>query len=126
MTTPIRYRPELTCATQVKDLQRSIAWYRDLLGFTLLYEVKEYGWCEMQSSVPGVSMGLSQVESPKVGAGPVLTWGVLDVAEARRFLESRDVRFDGPTQEIPGLVKLATFYDPDGNTLMLAESLKKG
>lgn len=64
------------------------------------------------------------MESPKVGAGPVLTWSVLDVAAARRSLEERDVRFDGPTREIPGLVKLATFYDPDGNTLMFAESLK--
>ena len=36
---------------------------------------------------------------------------------------SLDVKFDGPTQEIPGLVKLATFYDPDGNNYMLNESL---
>jgi hypothetical protein len=33
------------------------------------------------------------------------------------------VRFDGPTREYPGMVKLATFFDPDGNTLMLYESL---
>jgi catechol 2,3-dioxygenase-like lactoylglutathione lyase family enzyme len=126
MDHPIRYRPELTAATQVKDMQRSIHWYRETLGFTVIYEVKEMGWCELATSVPGVSLGLSQVESPKVGAGPVLTWGVLDIAAARHHMEERDVRFDGPTHEIPGLVKLATFYDPDGNAFMFAESLHKG
>ena len=33
------------------------------------------------------------------------------------------MRFDGPTQEIPEMVKLATFYDPDGNKLMLYQDL---
>jgi len=31
--------------------------------------------------------------------------------------------FDGDTIEIPELVKLATFFDPDGNSLMLYQSL---
>ena len=33
------------------------------------------------------------------------------------------MRFDGETNEIEGMVKLATFYDPDGNSFMLAQSL---
>jgi hypothetical protein len=33
------------------------------------------------------------------------------------------VRFDGETREIEGMVRLATFYDPDGNTFMLAQRL---
>jgi hypothetical protein len=42
---------------------------------------------------------------------------------ARRHLEQHGVRFDGDTYEISGMVKLATFYDPDGNPFMLAEAL---
>ena len=49
--------------------------------------------------------------------------GVKDIAAARSVLEARGVEFDGETAEIPGLVKLASFRDPDGNALMLAESL---
>jgi CreA protein len=51
---------------------------------------------------------------------------VEDIEAARRRLEQREVRFDGPTRTIEGLVKLATFYDPDGNTFMLYEDLQKG
>ena len=33
------------------------------------------------------------------------------------------MRFDGDTREIEGMVRLATFYDLDGNTFMLAQRL---
>ncbi len=57
------------------------------------------------------------------GGGATLTFGVKDIDAAREQVEAKGVRFDGPTREIEGLVKLATFYDPDGNTLMFYEGL---
>ena len=60
-----------------------------------------------------------------VAAGGKLTWGVKDIDAARTLLESKKVRFDGPTQEIPGMVKLATFFDPDGNPMMFYQDLQK-
>ncbi len=57
------------------------------------------------------------------GGGCVPVWGVRDITAARASLEAAGVRFDGPTQEISGMVKLATFYDPDGNAMMFAQSL---
>jgi hypothetical protein len=33
-------------------------------------------------------------------------------------------RFDGETSQVEDMVRLATFYDPDGNALMLAQQLK--
>jgi predicted enzyme related to lactoylglutathione lyase len=61
---------------------------------------------------------------PPPEGGAVLTFNVRDIETARRFLETRnDVRFDGDTCTIEGWVRLATVFDPDGNTLMLAESL---
>jgi hypothetical protein len=47
----------------------------------------------------------------------------LDAARAR--LEASKVRFDGPTIDLPGLEKLATFYDPDGNSWRLRENLRR-
>ena len=127
MPSPLNYDGGLTISLQVKDNKKSIAWYRDVLGFTLLYAVEEIGWCELQSEVAGgrVNVGLSEVESPKTGAGAVPTWGVKDIDAARGQMEKKKVRFDGPTQEIPGMVKLATFFDPDGNAHMLYQSLQK-
>lgn len=38
-------------------------------------------------------------------------------------MQERDVPFDGDTLTIEGMVRLATFYDPDGNKLMLYQGL---
>ncbi len=126
MAADLGYKGDLTCAFSSSDMKASIAWYRDVLGFKLLYQLDEMGWCEMVSPVANVTVGFSQVEKPEVKGGPTLTWGVRDIEAARAALEAHKVRFDGPTYVIEGFVKLATFYDPDGNKLMLAQSLQQG
>jgi predicted enzyme related to lactoylglutathione lyase len=113
----------LTAAIGVTDFAKSAAWYRDVLGFKLLYEMKEMGWGEFASPVARVNVGLSQKEKVAVGGGAVLTFGVKDIDAARAALEKAKVRFDGPTQTIPGMVRLAGFFDPDGNALMLYQDL---
>jgi predicted enzyme related to lactoylglutathione lyase len=127
MASPLNFDGGLTISFQSADLKRSIAWYQDVMGFKLLYQVEQIGWAELATETAGdrVNVGVSQVEKPKVGAGPVPTFGVKDIAKARALLESKKVRFDGPTNEIPGMVKLATFFDPDGNALMLFQDLQK-
>ena len=115
----------LTCAIQVKDLKAAVHWYGSVLGFNVLYQMDEMGWCEMATPVKRVNVGLSQVEKPQVKRGTTLTFGVTDIDAARKELEGNDVRFDGETQTIPDMVKLATFFDPDGNHLMLYQDLQK-
>jgi predicted enzyme related to lactoylglutathione lyase len=117
------YVPGLTCALNVRDLNRGIAFYRDVLGFKLLYQMDEMGWCELETEVPGVNVGLSQVEEAGGKGGATLTFGVADIERSRSQLEAKGISFDGPTQVIEGMVKLATFYDPDGNALMFYQSL---
>ncbi len=123
MTHDLGFDGSLTCAMQCSDLDRAVAWYQDILGFAQLYRVENIGWCELQSPVTHVTVGLSEVESAEVRGGATLTFGVSDIDTARSRLESRDVTFDGDTLTIAGLVRLATFYDPDGNKLMLAQGL---
>jgi hypothetical protein len=53
-------------------------------------------------------------------------FGIEDLDAARRTLESEDIKFHGETDVVEGMVKTATFYDPDGNALMLAEDLTQG
>lgn len=124
MGSKLGFNGGLTCAMQCGDLDKAIAWYTDVLGLELDYKMDDLGWSELKSPVPGVSVGLSQVEKPEVKGGATLTWGVEDIDAARSALESRDVRFDGDTVTISGMVKLATFYDPDGNKLMFYQTLK--
>ena len=124
MASPLGYDGGLTCTLKVSDLERSIRWYTDVLGFKLLYKVDEIGWCELETEVARVNVGLSQAEKVEGRGGVVPTFGVKDVDSARETLLGMDVRFDGPNQTIEGLVTLATFFDPDGNALMLYQDLR--
>lgn len=117
------YDGGLTLALPVSDLERSIEFYQSVVGFKLLYKVDDIGWCELSTSVANVNVGLSQVEEPSPSNQTTPTFGVTDIEQTRRVLEQRGATFDGETVEIPGMVKLATFLDPDGNPIKLYQSL---
>jgi CreA protein len=119
---PFEKTRNIVISVNVSDLDRSIAWWGEMLGFEPSYVMKEYGWCELLTSIEGVGLGLGQVEEVKIGA-TTPTFGVSDIEAARGHMESRGATFDGDTYEIEGQVKLCTFYDPDGNPFMLAEVL---
>jgi len=125
MPTGPAYRPSVVAAITVSDFKRALAWFNDVLGFPTEYVVEGMPWGEVRTNVPGLTIGISQSD----GAGPggaVLTFGVEDIAASRAQLEARGVAFDGPTDELPGMVKLANFHDADGNRYMLAEVLNQG
>lgn len=119
----IGFKPELTLALGVRDLTKAIAWYEKVMGAQLMYRVDDIAWCEMTSPMPGVSIGLGEQEEVEPAKHTTPTWGVKDIAAARAAIEAHGVKFDGPTRVIPGMVKLATYYDLDGNPWQLAESL---
>ena len=118
----IRYDGTITLSTPVADLDRSLAWFAEALGFEEVFKVPEAGWAEVVTSVVGVSIGLN-VGAESTGSGTTPVFGVVDIDVARAELEGKGVRFDGDTIELPGMVKLASFFDPDGNRYMLAQSL---
>jgi len=119
----IGYDGGLTCSIGVKDIKASMNWYQEVLGFKLLYLMEEMAWGELESPVQRVNVGLSQVEGPRGKGGATLVFGVKDIDSARKNLEEKGVKFDGETYTIEGMVRLATFFDPDGNTFMFYQSL---
>lgn len=120
-----QFTGRLTLAFEVRDRKASARWYEEVLGCRLLYDADEMKWCELASPVPGVTIGFTDEGAVHAG-GPVPTFEVQDVDAIRSKLEERDVRFEGETIVIDGLAKLATFFDPDGHRLMLAEDLQGG
>jgi catechol 2,3-dioxygenase-like lactoylglutathione lyase family enzyme len=115
----ISYDGGLTCSLGVTDLDRSLAFYQEVLGFRLLYRRDDIAWAELETGVGKVNVGLSQRERAGGEGGATLTFGVTDIEAAKAALDARGVRQDGPIRDIPGLVRLLTFYDPDDNALML-------
>ena len=117
-------KPEetITIAMSVKDRHASANWYKEVLGFETLYHADEAGWSEIETNTRGVTIGFGEHTEPAPG-NCVPVFGVADIDSARARMEETGIPFDGPTDVIEGMVKTATFYDPDGNALMLAEDL---
>jgi len=113
---------ELTCSLGVKDMDASIGWYERVMLCTLLYRVDDIRWCEMATPMQGVNIGFSEVESVVQGGGATNVFEVEDIEAAKAHLDAEGVRQDGDIRHIPGLVKLLTFYDPDGNVFMFSQS----
>ncbi|MGH1483943.1 MAG: VOC family protein [Geminicoccales bacterium] len=112
----------ITIAISVRDRHLSAQWYNEKLGFELLYHADEAGWTELSTKTDGVTLGLGEQAEPTTG-NSVPVFGVSDISAARQGLEAAGVKFDGETVTIEGMVSTATFYDPDGNALMLAQDL---
>jgi predicted enzyme related to lactoylglutathione lyase len=102
----------------VTDLERSAAFYRDVLGLEQTQEgaFPEFGLGEnaflylLDPSAIG-----QQFEGPHTSP---IALRVPDVEEARRELEGKGMVFRGETFDT-GVCHMAHFTDPDGNVLML-------
>jgi catechol 2,3-dioxygenase-like lactoylglutathione lyase family enzyme len=107
-------------SVNVSDYDRSLSWYRDVLGFEVSYELPDYGWCELSTPF-GFTIGLGQTEAVTPGT-VVPTFGVHDIDAAIAHLREHDVKVED-WHEIPEMVRLSTFWDPDGTSWMLAQTL---
>jgi catechol 2,3-dioxygenase-like lactoylglutathione lyase family enzyme len=107
-------------SVNVSDYDRSLAWYRDVLGFEVSYELADYGWCELSTPF-GFTIGLGQTEEVTPGT-VVPTFGGHDIDAAIAHLRAHDVKVED-WHEIPDMVRLSTFWDPDGTSWMLAQTL---
>ncbi len=114
----------ITLAMSVRDRHVSADWYSDKLGFELIHHIDEAGWSEMHTKTDGVILGLGEQMEPAPG-NLVPVFGVADIDSARGALEGAGVKFDGENDVVEGMVSTATFYDPDGNALMIAQDLTK-
>ncbi len=118
----ISVQDTITIAMSVADRHASAEWYAATLGFDVLYHADEAGWSELSTKTNGVTIGLGEHTKPVPG-NCVPVFGISDLDSAREKLEQAHVKFDGDTIVEEGMVKTATFFDPDGNALMLAQDL---
>jgi predicted enzyme related to lactoylglutathione lyase len=105
----------------VDDLEKAKKFYGGVLGLKKTFEMS--GWAEFSHAEGGTSIGLNQRRPDDTERGATVVLRVDDLTAAQRELESRGVRFEGDTLEIPGVVKIATFRDPFGNRLQLMQNL---
>ncbi len=107
----------------VTDLARSVAFYRDVLGITLLFEVPGQAMAFFASG--DVRLYLGVPEKPEFTSKNVLYFTVADIdAEYARLTEAGVSFMDKPhAVHRDGAMELwmAAFNDPDGHVLVLMQ-----
>jgi methylmalonyl-CoA/ethylmalonyl-CoA epimerase len=108
-------------ALTVSNVDKSTAFYRDNVGLKFLFSA---GPSLAFFDIGGVRLMLSKPEGRfKAGVSSVLYFRVGDIIDAHRNMVSRGVKFDDEPHFIAKMpdheVWLASFRDPDGNTLAL-------
>lgn len=106
----------------VSDVDRSIAFYRDGLGFALDHDVSPgNGMRVVQLTPPGsacsIAFGIGMGDGAPVSN---LHLVVDDLDEARQVLISRGLEVSA-VQDMGGGVRYTFFADPDGNSWALQE-----
>lgn len=105
----------------VSDVERSVAFYRDVLGVRLLFEVPDQAMAFFDCG--GVRLYLGKAESPEFRSTPLLYFRVGDIAEAHLALRERGVRFTSEPHVVhrddATELHIAFFTDPDGTHLAL-------
>lgn len=108
-------------AIPVRELARATAFYRDMLGMKLLFEVPPtlaFFDCD------GIRLALSTSSDPMYDPpGSIVYYRVADIEAAHRDLESRGVEFLRVPHRIAELgeveIWMAFFEDTEGNTLAI-------
>lgn len=112
---------DLVVSLPVHDLEKSIAWYQEVLGFQVALKLEDPLWCELSTENRSVRVGLAQVREVSSG-DTVPIFRVRDLRAAQTALASSHVATSDI--EVAGSqAKLLTFNDLDGNALMLQELL---
>ena len=104
-----------------KDFNETKKFYTDVLGLKKIFDTGD--WAEFAEAKGDPTIGLAANPHAGKEAGATVVLQVNDIEAERKRLEGRGVKFEGKTEEIPGVVKLATFRDPSANRLQLAQLL---
>ncbi|MDF2659965.1 MAG: lactoylglutathione lyase [Paenibacillus sp.] len=114
--------PGFTVWYNVRDIGQSLAFYTGKLGFELLFHDPDSGMAMVKTNTDQCVIGFSQAEEV-VPSTSSTVFDVSNMEDAVHTLKQQGVTFIGDIETIPDFVKLATFTDPDGHSLMLSEQL---
>lgn len=115
------------CSIIVSDVKKSTKFFTDIIGLKIQKSAPEYGWFELSTKENGALLGIGQSSDPaeRPGTNALISFYVDNLEDTKKELESKGVKFITEIIEIPNMVKMAVFIDPDGNRFFLTQDLKK-
>lgn len=113
----------------VRRLPAAKVFYADALGLALRHDASPYGYCLFDAGgtdflVEAVAPEAPADEQALPGRFTGLSFAVADIQSAYQRLLHLGVRFDEPPERQFWGRWLATFVDPDGNRLQLAQAAR--
>jgi len=100
----------------VRDLARSVAFYRDTLGLAVRSEIPGFAFLDGGGVTLCLSQPLARASQQVAGATEVV-FSVDDVRGAYEALRARGVPFTHEPRNVVGSNWAANFEDPDGHKL---------
>lgn len=116
------FKPGVGFHYNVSNWESTLAFYTEKLGFKVLYCDANKGQGMVTTNTKDCFIGFAEAQSI-VPSSTCTTFEVENIEQAVQTLQQKGVEFKGGIIEIPSLVKLATFIDPDGYKLMLSERI---
>jgi uncharacterized glyoxalase superfamily protein PhnB len=124
---------EMTASLTVKDLQKSLAWYRDLLGFTVDREIERDGKLRAVALKAGAirillnqddgARGLDRVKGEGFSLQFITAQSVDDIANR---IKSHGGSLDTEPADMPWGVRMFRVRDPDGFKFAISSERKPG
>ncbi len=107
----------------VKDLNRSLKFFRDKLGLRLAFFDKKHDWVCFDSGRTALSLTVpwSKKARKLVGVRTGVSFYVDDIEKTYKDLRKKNVRFSLKPRKEPWGAMLANFRDPDGNRFFLLQ-----
>lgn len=116
------FKPGAGFHYNVSNLERTLAFYTEKLGFKVIYCDANKGQAMVTTNTKDCFIGFAEAQSI-IPSSTCITFEVENIEQAVQILQQKGVEFNGGIIEIPSMVKLAAFSDPDGYKLMLSERI---
>ncbi len=120
----------------VKNFQKSVKFYTEVLGLKLIEINEEWGWAELEGHDGGCMLGIAQYQDSnpqddaetkcpiKPGQNSVLSLEVEHLEQAISDLQKNGAHLVGKMEVIPGEIKMQLIQDLDGNFVHVTQTIK--
>ena len=116
------FKPGVGFHYNVSNLERTLAFYTEKLGFKVLFYDTSNGKAIVATNTKDCFIGFAEANLI-VPSSTCTTFEVENIEQAVQSLQQKGVEFKGGILEVSNTVKLATFSDPDGYKLTLSENI---
>ena len=111
-------------AITIRELPRAVAFYRDILGFRLLFEVSGMAFFD----IGGVRLMMTAPEKPEATYSSILYYKTSDIRATATALEAKGVILESKPHMIAKMpdheLWMAFFRDSEGNVLGLMSEVR--